>query len=168
LGNVLAWLSRLVNRLFRPFIHRDYLKEENAHLFAREIAEGILLIRGKRKDLIWPFLFSLNNKALLVCVMTFTFLTVGTPFTVGSVVGGVSIASLFMIVSPTPSGVGIVEGILPFALNMLQVPLGAAVLITLIYRAVTFWLPLLVGVVTFRILGNSKKFPPFEADPRVK
>jgi uncharacterized protein (TIRG00374 family) len=168
LGNVLAWLSRLVNRLFRPFIHRDYLKEENAHLFAREIAEGILLIRGKRKDLIWPFLFSLNNKALLVCVMAFTFLTVGTPFTVGSVVGGVSIASLFLIVSPTPSGVGIVEGILPFALNMLQVPWGASVLITLIYRAITFWLPLLVGVVTFRILGNRKKLPPFEADPRGK
>jgi glycosyltransferase 2 family protein len=168
LGRVLAWLSRLVNRLVRPFIHRDYLKEENAHLFAREIAEGILLIRGKRKELIWPFLFSLNNKALLVCVMTFTFLTVGTPFTVGSVVGGVSIAGLFLIVSPTPSGVGIVEGILPFALNMLRVPLAASVLITLIYRAITFWLPLLVGIVTFRIIGNSKKFPPFEEDPQEK
>jgi uncharacterized protein (TIRG00374 family) len=158
----------LVNRIVRPFIHRDYLKEENAHLFAREIAEGIILIRGKRKELIWPFLFSLNNKALLVCVMTFTFLTVATPFTVGSVVGGVSIAGLFLIVSPTPSGVGIVEGILPFALNMLRVPLAASVLITLIYRAITFWLPLLVGIVTFRILGNSKKLAPVEDDPRVK
>ncbi|MCX6034671.1 MAG: lysylphosphatidylglycerol synthase transmembrane domain-containing protein [Chloroflexi bacterium] len=164
LGKVLAWLSRLVNRLVRPFIHRDFLKEENAHLFAREVAEGILLIRGKRKELVRPFLLSLNNKALLVCVMAFTFLTVGTPFTVGSVVGGVSIASLFLIVSPTPSGVGIVEGILPFALNMLRVPLGDAVLITLIYRAVTFWFPLLVGVVTFRFLGNSKKLPSIEAD----
>ena len=168
LGRVLAWLSRLVNRLVRPFIHRDYLKEENAHLFAREIAEGIILIRGKRKELLWPFLFSLNNKALLVCVMTFTFLTVGTPFTVGSVVGGVSIAGLFLIVSPTPSGVGIVEGILPFALNMLRVPLGASVLITLIYRAVTFWLPLLVGVVTFRVLGNSKKLPLVEENKQEK
>jgi uncharacterized protein (TIRG00374 family) len=100
--------------------------------------------------------------------MAFTFLTLGAPFTVGSVVGGVSIASLFLIVSPTPSGVGIVEGILPFALNMLQVPWGASVLITLIYRAVTFWFPLLVGVLTFRILGNSKKLPPFEADQRAK
>jgi uncharacterized protein (TIRG00374 family) len=164
LGKVLAWLSRLVNRLVRPFIHRDFLKEENAHLFAREVAEGILLIRGKRKELVWPFLFSLNNKALLVCVMVFTFLTVGTPFTVGSVVGGVSIASLFLIVSPTPSGVGIVEGILPFALNMFRVPWGDAVLITLIYRVVTFWFPLLVGVVTFRFLGNSKKLPSIKAD----
>jgi len=168
LGRVLAWFSRLVNRLIRLFIHRDYLTEENAHLFAREVAEGILLIRGKGKHLVWPFLFSLNNKALLICVMAFTFLTVGTPFTVGSVVGGVSIASLFLIVSPTPSGVGIVEGILPFALNLLRVPWAASVLITLIYRVLTFWFPLLVGVVAFRILGNSNKLPPFEADQRVK
>jgi uncharacterized protein (TIRG00374 family) len=168
LGSVLVWLSRMINRLIRFFIHRDYLSEENARLFAREVAEGILLIRGKRKDLVWPFLFSLNNKALLVCVMAFTFLTVGTPFTVGTVVSGVSIANLFLIVSPTPSGVGIVEGILPFALNMLRVPWGASVLITLIYRAVTFWLPLLVGVVTFRIIGNNRKRPPIEADQQVK
>jgi uncharacterized protein (TIRG00374 family) len=164
LGRVLAWLSRLVNRIVRPFIHREYLKEENAHLFAQEVAEGIQQIRGKRKELLWPLLFSLNNKALLVCIMAFTFLTVGTPFTVGSIVGGVSIASLFLIVSPTPSGVGIVEGILPFALDMLRVPWGDAVLITLIYRAVTFWFPLLVGVVTFRFLGNNKKLPSAEAD----
>jgi uncharacterized protein (TIRG00374 family) len=164
LGKVLAWLARLVNRLVRPFIHRDYLKEENALLFAREIAEGILLIRGKRKELVWPFILSLINKALLVCVMAFSFLTVGTPFTIGAVVGGVSIANLFLIVSPTPSGVGIVEGILPFALGMLRVPWSDAVIITLIYRAVTFWFPLVVGIVTFRILGNSKKIYPPETD----
>ena len=164
LGRVLAWLSRLVNRLVRPFIHRDYLKEENAHLFAREIAEGITLIRGKRWELVWPFLLSLINKAFLVCIMAFTFLTVGTPFTIGAVVGGVSIASLFLIVSPTPSGVGIVEGVLPFALGMLRVPWGDAVLITLLYRAVTFWFPLLVGFITFRIMGNSKKPPSVEMD----
>jgi glycosyltransferase 2 family protein len=166
LGRVLAWLSRLVNRLVRPFIHHEYLKEENAHLFAREIAEGISMIRGKRKELVWPFLFSLNNKALLVCIMAFTFLTVGMPFTVGSVVGGVSIANLFLIVSPTPSGLGVVEGVLPLALNLLRIPMGNAVLITLIYRVVTFWFPLLVGIVTFRFLGKSAQPPSVEADPQ--
>jgi uncharacterized protein (TIRG00374 family) len=164
LGNVLAKLSRLVNRLIHPFIHREYLKEENARLFANEMAEGIQLIRGKPKELIWPLLFSLNNKAILICIMAVTFLTVGTPFSVGTVVGGVSIASLFLIVSPTPSGIGFVEGILPFALNLLMVPWGAAVIITLIYRAVTFWFPLLIGVVAFRLLGNSKEIPPLSSE----
>ena len=155
LGQILAWLAHQVNGFLRFFIHRDFLSEENAHLFAREISEGITLIRGKRKELVWPFLFSLNNKALLICIMAFTFLTAGTPFTVVSVVGGVSIANLFLIVSPTPSGVGVVEGMLPIALNMLTVPWGASILVTLIYRAITFWLPLLVGIIAFRILGKA-------------
>jgi glycosyltransferase 2 family protein len=163
LGRVLSWLSRLVNRLLRPFIHRPYLVEERAYEFAREIAEGIQVIRGKRKQLLWPFLFSLNNKALLVCIMAFTFLTVGTPFTVGSVVGGVSIANLFLIVSPTPSGIGVVEGVLPLALGMLRVSMGEAFLITLIYRAVTFWFPLLVGIVSLRFLGKGPRLPTVEA-----
>jgi len=115
------------------------------------------MIRGQRKDLLWPFLFALNNKALLICVMAFTFWALGVPFSVGTVVGGVSIAGLFLIVSPTPSGVGIVEGILPFALETMRVPFAAAVLITLIYRAVTFWFPLAVGGVAFRILGSNKE-----------
>ena len=160
LGKVLAWLARLVNWIVHPFIHREYLKSEDAHQFANEIAQGVSMIRGRRRDLIWPFLFALNNKALLICVMAFSFLALGTPFTIGTVVGGVSIAQLFQIVSPTPSGVGIVEGILPFVLDALRVSWTAAVLITIVYRAITLWFPLAVGGIAFRILGKGKKPTP--------
>jgi uncharacterized protein (TIRG00374 family) len=161
LGRLLAWGVRLINRIARPFIHRQYLQEEQAHYFALEVAEGIDILRGKRKELIWPFLFSLNNKAILISVLAFTFLALGTPFSVGTIVGGFSIAYLFLIVSPTPSGIGVVEGILPVALTGLRVPWAAAVLITLVYRGVTFWLPLVVGAVAFRLLQHpfSKKDP---------
>lgn len=157
LGNVLAWMVRLINKVVKPFIHREYLKEENAHGFARDAAEGIHLIRGKRKELLWPFLFALNGKALLICVLAFTFLALGTPFSVGTLVGGFSIGYLFLIVSPTPSGVGVVESILPVAFNSLRVPWAAAVLITLVYRGITFWFPLLVGAIAFRILQQQPK-----------
>jgi uncharacterized protein (TIRG00374 family) len=157
LGKVLARLSRLVNWISRPFIHRDYLKVENAHFFAQEVAEGVSLMRGKRKELLWPFLFALNNKALLICVLAFTFLALGTPFSVGTLVGGFSIGYLFLIVSPTPAGVGVVESILPVALNSLRVPWAAAVLITLVYRGITFWFPLAVGGIAFRLLERQPK-----------
>jgi hypothetical protein len=164
LGVVLAWAARLVNWVVRPFIHRDYLQEKKAHLFAREVAEGIKLLKGKGRSLFLPFLFSMNNKALLICIMAFIFLTLGTPFSAGTLVGGVSLSSLFMIVSPTPSGVGIVEGMLPLALKMLRVNWDAAVLITLLYRGVTFWFPLVVGIITFRLLGRQPKSLPAGQD----
>ncbi|MBE3040185.1 MAG: flippase-like domain-containing protein [Chloroflexi bacterium] len=160
LGNALAWMARLVNRVLRPFIHREYLNEGRAHEFAAEMAEGLSTIRGRKRNLIWPFLFALNSKALLICVLAFTFLAFGTPFTVGTLVGGFSIGYLFLIVSPTPSGLGIVEGMLTVALNTLRVKLDAAVLITLIYRALTFWFPLAVGGVAFRLLQGKPKEKP--------
>jgi uncharacterized protein (TIRG00374 family) len=159
LGNALAWLARLINRILRPFIHKDYLQEERAHSFAEEISEGISMLRGKRKELLWPFLFSLNNFALLICVLAFTFLAWGTPFTVGTLVAGFAISYLFLIVSPTPSGLGVMEGVMTLVLTTLRVRLEAAALITLTYRFITFWFPLAVGAIAFRILQRKPKRP---------
>ncbi|MCS7010907.1 MAG: flippase-like domain-containing protein [Anaerolineales bacterium] len=164
LGRVLVWLARLVNRLLYPFLHREYLDVSYAYYFAQEVAEGVAMLRKKPRQLLWPFLFALNNKALLICVLAFTFLALGTPFSVGTLVGGFSIAYLFFIVSPTPSGVGVVESIMPVALTGLRVPWAAAVLITLVYRAVTFWFPLLVGAVSFRILQSQAEIKRILAD----
>jgi uncharacterized protein (TIRG00374 family) len=157
LGKALTWLARLVNRILRPFLRRDYLQVERANSFAHEVADGINVLRGKPKELLWPFLFSLNNFALLICVLAFCFLALGTPFSLGTLVGGFAIGYLFLIVSPTPSGLGVVEGVMTVVLSTLRVPLGAAALITLTYRAVTFWFPLAVGGVAFRILQQKPK-----------
>jgi glycosyltransferase 2 family protein len=157
LGNALAKIARLINRILHPFIHRDYLQEDRAHSFAQEVADGIAMLRGKRKEMLWPFLFACNNFALLICVLAFTFLAWGTPFTVGTLIGGFAIAYLFLIVSPTPSGLGVVEGAMTIALNTLRVQWEAAVLITLTYRLITFWFPLIVGGVAFRILGGKPR-----------
>jgi glycosyltransferase 2 family protein len=160
LGNALAWIARLLNRILRPFIHRDYLLEERAHDFADEAAEGIAMLRGKRTELLWPFLFAMSNFILLIGVLACTFLAWGTPFSVGTLVGGFAIAYLFLIVSPTPSGLGVVEGVMTIALNTLRVEWAAAALITLTYRFITFWFPLAVGAVALRILGGKPKPAP--------
>jgi uncharacterized protein (TIRG00374 family) len=157
LGRALAWLARLVNRMARPFIRRDYLDEARAYTYSEEMAEGLTELRGKRKEFILPFLYALNNKALLICVLAMTFLALGTPYSAGTLVGGFSIGYLFLIVSPTPAGLGIVEGALPIALKSLRVQWEAAVLITLTYRFVTFWFPLGVGVLAFRVLHRQTK-----------
>ena len=160
LGKALARMARLVNRIMRPFIHRDYIQAERPFTFAQEVGEGIAMLRGKREELLWPFLFALNNFALLICVLAFTFLALGTPFSVGTLVGGFAIGYLFLIVSPTPSGLGVVEGAMTIALNTLRVDMATALLITLTYRFITFWFPLAIGAVTFRFLGGkSKPFP---------
>ena len=155
LGNVLAKMARLVNHAVRPFISREYLSEARAHKFASEVAEGLASVPEKFRSLIQPFLLSLLNKSLLMLILLAAFLSFDVPFTAGTIIGGFAIAYLFLIVSPTPSGIGVVEGVMALALRSLRVDFSQAVVITLAYRAVTFWIPLAVGALAFRALQLS-------------
>jgi uncharacterized protein (TIRG00374 family) len=156
LGQALAWMARQVNGLLRPFTHREYLSEVRAYQFANDAAEGLRELRHNPKNLLLPILLALSNKILLITILSLTFLAFNIPFSVGTIIAGFSIAYLFLIVSPTPSGIGVVEGALTIALGSLYVPLGAAAVITLAYRGITFWIPLLFGLLAFRILSRQK------------
>ncbi|HXF86294.1 MAG TPA: lysylphosphatidylglycerol synthase transmembrane domain-containing protein [Anaerolineales bacterium] len=157
LGSALAWMARLVNRLVRPFIHRDYLSEARAHEFAHEMATDLKSLPERPRSLIKPLFFAFANKALMMCILMTAFLSFRVPFSAGTIIGGFAISYLFLIVSPTPSGIGIVEGVMPLALSSLRVPWSQAVLITLAYRGITFWFPLGVGAVAFRILNRDQR-----------
>ena len=155
LGNTLAWMARLVNRVVNPFIHRTYLSEARAHEFAHEMAGDLKSLPEKYHSLLIPFLYSLAGKALLICILLTVFLAFKVPFSAGTIIGGFAIAYLFLIITPTPAGVGIIEGVMPLALSSLRVPWSEAVVITLAYRGITFWLPLGVGAVAFRMLQRE-------------
>jgi uncharacterized protein (TIRG00374 family) len=155
LGNALARMARLVNRVARPLIHRNYLSEVRAHEFAHEVATDLQSLPGRLHSLIKPFLLMLTGKALMMCVLVSSFLTFEVPFSAGVIIGGFSISYLFLVVSPTPAGIGIVEGIMPLALSSLRVQWSQAVIITLAYRALTFWLPLGIGALALRHLSNQ-------------
>jgi hypothetical protein len=152
LGEVLAKIARLINGIVRPFIHREYLSEARAHSFASEIAEGLGALPEKPRSLFRPFLLSLATKILLMGILICSFLSFSVPFTAGTIIGGFAIGYLFLIVSPTPSGIGIVEGVMAITLGSLGVNFSQAVVITLAYRGMTFWLPLAIGAVAFRVL----------------
>ena len=156
LGNILARAARLLNRVARPFIHREYLSEDRAHEFAHELAEGLSSLPHKTRLLIAPFLYSIANKVLMICILLVAFVSFEVPYSAGTLIGGFSIGYLFLVVSPTPSGIGVVEGLMPLALSSLLVPWSEAVVITLVYRAFTFWIPVVVGAIAFRSLHQDE------------
>ncbi len=156
LGNALARLARLVNRLLYPFLGYEYLREARAHEFAHEMAEDLKSLPEKYHSLALPLLYALMSKALLMCVLLAVFMAFQVPFSAGTIIGGFAIAYLFLIITPTPAGVGIIEGVMPLALSSLRVPWSEAVVITLAYRGITFWIPLGVGAIAFRMLQEEK------------
>jgi uncharacterized protein (TIRG00374 family) len=157
LGDVLAYLARLVNRFVRPLLHRDYLQESRAHEFAQDAADALSEMRTSKRNFLPPLFFTLGNKALLITILFLVFRAFKIPSSLGTLIAAFSIAYLFLIVSPTPSGIGFVEGALTLTLNSFYIPLGAAAVITLGYRGITFWFPLLLGFLAFRLLNLGEK-----------
>ena len=163
LGNTLAKIARFINRIVRFFRKQEYLSETRAHEFAHEISEGLSGLTEKPSSLVRPVLWGIFNKGLLMLILVCAFLSFEVPFSTGTIIAGFSIAYLFLIVSPTPSGIGVVEGILPIALTTLNVNWSQAVLITLTYRTVTFWVPFGIGAWAFRSLHTAGEQPSAQA-----
>jgi uncharacterized membrane protein YbhN (UPF0104 family) len=69
LGNTLARMARLVNRIVKPFIHRDYLSESRAHEFALDMETDLKSIPGKVNSLGVPLLYAFANKSLLMGIL---------------------------------------------------------------------------------------------------
>lgn len=154
-GRALARLANFANRLLRPFIHRNYVSVKRAFHFARDASGGLFLLRQKPINLVLPAILGLTSKLLLMFILLSLFLAFDVPFSIGTIVAGFSMGYLFWIISPTPSGIGFVEGALTLGLSSLNVTLGAATVIALAYRGITFWLPMLYGMLTFRWLMKS-------------
>lgn len=154
LSDALAWLAKKGNRFFHLFSKKDRFPVQNARNFAHDAVEGIAELRRTPTDLIYPLLLALSNKSILFLIFFLIFRAFEVPISIGTLVAGTSLAYLFRIVSPTPSGVGVVEGLLTLALRSMYVPGNDALVITLAYRGVTFWFPLLIGGIAFRWLGS--------------
>lgn len=156
LGVALAWTARTVNRLLRPIRKTAYLSEAKAREFAHEVTEGLAVARhAPRGAILLPAALALSKQALLISILFMIFMAFGQAFSVGTLVAGYAIGYLFVIVSPTPLGIGFVETAMTLALTTLRVPLAAAAVITLAFRGLTVWLTLLYGLIAMRWIGQE-------------
>jgi uncharacterized protein (TIRG00374 family) len=92
---------------------------------------------------------------MLMAVLLCAFLSFQVPYSAGTIIAGFSFGYLFAMISPTPAGIGVVEGIMPVMLRSLRVDWSQAVIVTLVYRAITFWLPVGLGALAFRAMHNN-------------
>ncbi len=168
LGNALARMGRFINRILKPVLHREYVSEEKAREFALEAAEGLQRMRRNPKSVIMPLILAVTNKIWLILILTLTFLAFRVPLSPGTIVACFSIGYLFVIISPTPSGLGFVEGALTLAMTSMYVSLEDAALITLSYRGITFWIPMLYGMVSLRMLEKVGIKPNNHSDNQIE
>lgn len=78
---------------------------------------------------------------------------------VSSVLLGYVLATFFAAITPLPGGGGAYEATLVLTLPRLGVPLETAIGATLIYRVLTFWLPMLLSAATYQRLLSPRPAP---------
>ena len=91
--------------------------------------------------LLWSVAAHLANA---VCFYAM-FLAFRHPVGAGPLLAGFAIGHLFVIMAPTPQGVGFVETIVPYVFSSFGVPTAEATVVVLAYRGLSFWLPLGAG-----------------------
>lgn len=160
LGRALCWMARIVNRLLWPLLKREYLSQKRAYEFAKEAGDGLRVILITPQNLVIPFVLALLKQAMLMSVLWSTLHMFQVPFSSGTLIAGYSVGYLFTIITPTPAGLGVVEGALTLALASMYIPFSTAAIVTLAYRGFTFWLPLLVGMVSLRTLESRQSVQP--------
>jgi glycosyltransferase 2 family protein len=135
--------------------------------FIAELYEGGALIGRERSGFIQ--LVALHLVALLIdCVsLQLLFFAVGEGPHFSVVVLGYSLAYFLSTVSSLPGGGGTFEATMALTMSGLGIDGPVALSVTLLYRLITLWLPLLISLLIYRSVHNHRDTdrPPATTQP---
>lgn len=146
----LAWVQRLVARLAAWVRRPPFLPEDWAAKNARDFTSAATAVAENPRQLWRTAAILLIAHLINITSLYAVFIAFRHPIDVGPLVAGYAIGILFWIVSPTPQGIGVVEGVMTLVFTSLNVPGSVATIIALAFRGLAFWIPLLVGFVVIR------------------
>ncbi len=162
LQKALAGAQALIDRISVRIRRRRALSPGWAERSAKELAQASKNVvshpgRGGR-----TLLFSLSAHAFNISSLYAIFRAFHTEVPPGALIAGYAIALLFLIVSITPMGIGVMEGAMVLAFQSLGIPLAVATIVALAFRGIGFWIPLLIG---FVVLRHTSSFSRQSQDP---
>ena len=165
LRRLLDWIRRTVNRAAVRLHRAAILPEEWAARNAAEFAEAAAALRDRRREIARTWLAALAMHVVSLASLVFLFLAFYRPVGLGVLVAGFAMGNLFRLVAFTPQGIGLVEGVMTLVYTSLGVPASTATVISLAFRGLSFWLPLLVGFILVRQVKSfrSEKNAPMPA-----
>lgn len=148
--NITWWLQPRVKKYFKKDID-----EEKAISFAKGLVESVRLVaqypHGLGRAAGHALLIELFNMVTLWSVFQAFHYTIP----LGKLIAGYSVGILFVIISITPSGIGVVEPLMTAAFSSLGVPLETAALGIFVYRGISVWLPFIFGFVGLRLIRKK-------------
>lgn len=149
---VLFWIQRLANNLGKIFKKKPLLRKNWAQDTSSEFIDASIAITNHPSRLIKTFGVGLATHIINILSLLSVFLAFHEAPGIGILVAGYAMCFLFAVVSITPQGIGIVEGVMSLVFTSLAIPSEESTIISLAFRGLTFWVPLLIGFLLLRRL----------------
>ena len=154
LHRLLIWVQRLANRIARLLKRPDFIDEAWVEKNTAEFTEAAIAIAAQPGMLLRTVGIAFAAHLVDLTSLFVLFLAFHQKVHFGVLVAGYSMGILFWVVSITPQGIGVVEGMMTLVFTSLGVPIERATVISLAFRGLTFWLPLGIGFILLRRLKS--------------
>ncbi len=163
---VLENAGQRINVMSQKMVHRALFPTTEIVHFIEGFGASVRQLQGSHTKLLRPILHAILVDSLEIAVLAACFQAFpaviphlhhhATAITLPLLVIGYSIGTLFLVVSVTPQGLGVVEGVMTAVFASLGVPIERAAVAVLAYRGLSFWMPLWIGFLALRWTTNSQ------------
>lgn len=148
-------LRAVANRVARWFRRPEVLGEQWAEETSEEFTAASLAIGARPSNLALGLGVSFISHVVNILCLDCLFRAFYQPALPSTLVAGYAIGILFWIVSITPQGVGVVEGLMALTFSSLGVPIEPATIIAIVYRGLNVWIPVVLG---FILIHRTRTF----------
>jgi phosphatidylglycerol lysyltransferase len=160
LQRLFGWSQRTANWLFGRLQRTLTLADDWAQKNAEEFNQAAVAVAGNPSGLMWTVGVVLFSHVLHITTLYLLFRAFNQTIGFGALMAGYAIGMLFWIVTPTPQGIGIVEGMMALTFTSLGIPGAVSATVALTFRGLTLWLPMLLGFLAVqrtRTFGENQR-----------
>jgi len=150
LRNLLRWVQENVNWLASLVNWPPPLPPGWADRQANDYISAARHIGDHPHALGWTLTVAFTVHLVALASLYTVSLAYGLPLSFGAMTAAFSLNVVFSVVALIPQGLGLAEGIMALVLITLGVAAGKALAITLVFRGLNVWLPLVVGFLFLR------------------
>jgi phosphatidylglycerol lysyltransferase len=147
LQSLFNWAQRTTNWVYGRLNRSLSLADDWAKKNAEEFGQASAAVAEHTFDLLRTIGIACVAHLLDLVTLFLLFRAFNQPISLGALVAGYAIGILFWIVSITPQGIGVVEGMMTLTFTSLGIPVGVAAAVALTFRGLTFWLPMMLGFI---------------------
>lgn len=167
------WLQKLLslarwvaNSIAHVLKRPDFLDEAWKERTTTEFVEAAMAIAAQPGLLIRTLGIALAEHLIDLTSLYVLFLAFYERVQFGVLIAGYAMGILFWIVSITPQGIGVVEGMMTLVFTSLGIPIEHAAVIALAFRGLSFWIPFGIGFIVLRRLRSFRTKRRVHAEDR--